>query len=173
MYGARSTERVTGCNGNEASAILQQPNSSADNENTKRYYAHRFINSKTCSGEKVVSANALARAGSSAFRAAASSSSFSGDAATALIRNSGLSVTLAVDKSASARYAGIVTPRVDRLAICNQTDPSTARHVATVRATTTRSKVWNFSFQCFRRIRIEIPYKVLIRRQYQPEVLYR
>ena len=96
-----------------------------------------------------MSANAFARAGSSASRAAASSSLFLGHAATALIRNSGVSVTLAVDKSASARCAGIVTPRVDGLAICNQTDPSTARHVATVRATTTRSKVWNFFVPIF------------------------
>ena len=65
---------------------------------------------------------------------------FLGDAATALIRISGVSVTPAVDKRASARCAGIATPRVDGLAICNQTDPSAARHVVTVRATTPRSK---------------------------------
>ena len=44
------------------------------------------ITFETCSGENEVSANALARAGSSASRAAASSSLFLGDAATALIQ---------------------------------------------------------------------------------------
>ena len=55
-----------------------------------------------------MSANALARAESNASRAAASSSFFLGDAATAFIRNSGVSVTLAVDKRASVRCAGVV-----------------------------------------------------------------
>ena len=53
----------------------------------------------------------------------ASSSLFLGDAATALIRNSGVSVTLTVDKRASARCAGIVTPRVDGLAILQPDGP--------------------------------------------------
>ena len=96
-----------------------------------------------------MSANAFSRAGSSAARAAASSSLFLGDAATALIRNSRVSVTLAVDKRASARCAGIVTPRLDGLAISNETDPSAARHVVTVRATTTRSKVCQFFVPIF------------------------
>ena len=56
----------------------------------------------------MVSANALARAGSNASRATAKSSLFLGDAATALIRISGVSVTLAVDKRASVRCAGVV-----------------------------------------------------------------
>ena len=70
---------------------------------------------------------------------------FLGDAATALVRNSGVSVTLAVDKRASAKCAVIVTPRVDGLAICNQTDPSAARDVATVRATT-RSNIYIYIY---------------------------
>ena len=158
---------MPGCNGNVASAILQQPNSSGDNETTKRLsgIAHRFITSETCSGEKVVLLAQLLVHPYFWVMRLPHLSVFH-------IRNSGVSVTLAVDKSASARCAGRVTPRVDGLAICNQTDPSTARHGATVRATT-RSKVWNFLFQYFRRIRIEIPYEVLIRRQYQPEVLFR
>lgn len=73
-----------------------------------------------------MSANALARAGSKASRVAASSSGLLGDAATALVRNSGVSVTLAVDKRASVTCAGIVTPRVGGLALFNQTDPSAA-----------------------------------------------
>ena len=103
--------------------------------------AHRSTTSETCSGEKVVSANALARVGSNASRATAGSSLFLGDAATALIRNWGVSVTLAVGERTRVRCVGIVTPRVDGLTICNQTDSLVARHVAVVRATT-RSKVW-------------------------------
>ena len=93
-YGVRSTGRVPGCNGNVASAILQQPNSSADNDKTGRYFAHRVITSETCSGEEVVSANVFSRAGSSAARATASLSLLSGDTATALIRYSRVPITL-------------------------------------------------------------------------------
>ena len=89
-----------------------------------------------------MSANASTRVGSNASRATANSSIFVGDAGTALTRNSGVSVTLAVDKRAIVRCAGIVTSRIVGLAIGNQTDPSAARLVAVVRAATTRSKVW-------------------------------
>ena len=106
------------------------------------------MTSETRSGEKVVSANALARAGSNHSHATANPSLFLGDTATALIRNSDVSVTLAVDKRASVTCAGIVTPRVDGLSICNQTDPCAARHVAVARATT-RSKFGFFLFNTF------------------------
>ena len=56
---------------------------------------------------------------------------------------------LVVDKSTSAKCASIVTSRLDGLVIRNETDPSAARHVATVRATTTRSKVRQFFVSIF------------------------
>ena len=80
-----------------------------------------------CSGVNVVSAKAFAKAGSKATRAATNSSKFSGEAATALTCTSGFFVTVDVDKKAKVRPLGILTPRLDGLAICNQTEPSAVR----------------------------------------------